>query len=232
MDDFVPEYVLAVHRDQFTLQNVGVSGIYPIDMQKVEPCDFSFLPRHIASNKSAQSIMLGSIYPQICGYYQIVNEKGEILTYQRKGKEGGLLGKWSIGIGGHIDITDYMDLKKTKAEGENTHLSELISHSSVRELEEELGVDLVKRHPDGSIEHHFEWTKDLTKHFNEVISFSVDATNIVHLGLPARLQIDTSQIAINPNPEELNNLQWLSVEELKNSELIFEAWSAALIAKM
>ena len=226
------EYVLAVHRDQFSLQNVGVSGIYKVDLNKIGQMDYSFLPRHIASNKSPQSIMLGSVYPQICGYYQIKNEEGKILTYQRKGKEAGLLGKWSIGIGGHIDIDDYADLKKTKLANESVHLNELIAHSSIRELEEELGVELVSKNEDGSTEHHFEWTKDLTQHFDSVLSLSVDATNIVHLGLPAELEIDTSKLSINPNPDELINLQWLSKEELKNSDREFEAWSKALISRM
>lgn len=226
------EYVLAVHRDQFSLQNVGLSGIYGVDLNKIGQVDFSFLPRHIASNKSPQSIMLGSVYPQICGYYQIKNEEGKILTYQRKGKEAGLLGKWSIGIGGHIDITDYIDLKKTKPDGESVKLNELIAHSSIRELEEELGVELVSQNADGSTKHHFEWTKDLTQHFDCVLSLSVDATNIVHLGLPAELQIDTTQISINPNADELINWQWLSKEDLKNNDREFEAWSKLLISHM
>lgn len=226
------EYVLAVHRDQFSLQNVGVSGIYKIDLTQVAQADYCFLPRHIASNKSPQSIMLGSIYPQICGYYQIKNEKGEILTYQRKGKEGGLLGKWSIGIGGHIDIMDYMDIKKTKSAEEEVSLNELIAHSSIRELEEELGVELVTENPDGSLNHHFEWTKDLTQHFDQVISLSIDATNIVHLGLPAELEINTGHITIAPNPEELINWKWMSKEDLKQSDLVFEAWTKALISQM
>ena len=220
------EYVLAAYREQFTKQFVGLSGIYPVDLSQIGEFDYSFLPRHIASNKTPQNILIGSLLSQICGYYQIKNENDEIFMYQRKGKEAGLLGKYSIGVGGHIDIDDFIALKQQEAyrDAESVPLAKLISFSSIRELDEELGI------PAGE----GPWDNVDEIKFDRVISLSIDATNIVHLGLPAELSLDTTKTHISPNPNELLNWRWVSKEELKSlaNELEFEAWSKALIAEM
>lgn len=221
-----PEFVLAVYREQFCKQFVGLNGIYPVALDKIGQDDYAFLPRHIASDKRPQNIMIGSLLSQICGYYQIKNENDEIFMYQRKGKEAGLLGKFSIGVGGHIDVNDYIAIKQTEeyANASSVPLSKLITFSSVRELDEELGIPTGEGPWDGVDEINFD----------RVISLSVDATNIIHLGLPAELKLDTSKTKISPNPDELLNWRWVSKEELKTlvNEVEFEAWSKALIAEM
>lgn len=71
-------------------------------------------------------------FKQFIGYISVVNHKGEIFTYRRAEKdthyeEKRLQGKWSIGIGGHVERSDV---------GE----SEIILPAAKREIREEIFI--------------------------------------------------------------------------------------------
>ena len=101
-----PEFVLVIPRTELEAQGIDFSGIQKIDLEKFNPENFGFLPRALIDNKSDTSIEIGKLLPQVLPYFIIKDKDGRVLSYNRQGKEAGLLGKNSIGVGGHIDLTD------------------------------------------------------------------------------------------------------------------------------
>lgn len=214
------EHVLVIPRTELEKQNVGTSGIYPFDLNLINEMSHGFLSRDLIDDKSDYSVSIGKLLPQLVAYLQIVDSNGRILTYQRKGKEEGLLGKTSIGIGGHISIDDSIRYDQNE---ERIYLEsdfkKIMMESILRELEEEIGLFL-----QGTI------TPEM---FTRIISTDVDKTAQVHVGLTLDLVID-DVADLEYDPAELNNVRWLTREELK-SELgttNFEPWTAALISEM
>ena len=135
------ELVLAVSREAL---DVGTaSGIFPIDLNSIDSEAYALLPRHIADNKSDSSVALGKLFPQILGYVQLVNEQGEILSYARKGKEKGLHGLRSIGVGGHVSHEELVTaIYRSDEPTQLPKLTELIQLGLRRELLEEVGIDI------------------------------------------------------------------------------------------
>ena len=129
------ELVLAINREE--LKGYGLLGF---DLSDVDAYNYAFLPRAFADNKSHGAIALGYIFPQILGYFQLQNSEGKFLAYQRKGKEKGLFGLWSIGVGGHVSQEDLHDVKLHTDE-DYPYISALIYAGAMREIEEELGID-------------------------------------------------------------------------------------------
>ena len=85
------EYVLAIHREELTKQEVGTHGLYPVDLSKIDTTAFAWLPRHVADAKdpttgktSAKAVALGEHLPQILGYFQITDEEGRIAKETRQ----------------------------------------------------------------------------------------------------------------------------------------------------
>lgn len=241
------EYVLAIPRTELTKQNVGTDGIYPFDLNAVDQQAYALLPRHIADGKDPEtrkatdeSIAIGKLLPQILGYFQITDENGRILTYRRKGKEQGLLGKYSIGVGGHVDLADVNYLYATTSydpdSGEvNTNVAihqrpdigNIIATGASRELKEEIGIDI---HP-------------ALFSFDRVIATYADTTSVVHVGLPAQIIVRDEPTAgeigsMDPlirdlafSPDEYPGVEWYTKDELKQlaTEVEFETWSQLLI---
>ena len=208
------ELVLAVNRQELDNQGVGTNGIYPIELSDLNQQNYAYLPRAFADNKSENAIALGVQFPQILGYFQITCE-GKILTYQRKGKEKGLLGKWSIGVGGHVSQEDFIEHTIECMEDYPNILS-LIYSGAVRELKEELGLDL--------------------EQFSKRVNFThciVDYTNtvgMVHFGIVAVIDLNDQDMEdMKQCAEELTDVQWRTVEQLQADADQYENWSKALI---
>lgn len=217
------ELVVAINRTELLKQGVGNHGIYPISIQDIDPFNYSLLPRTFADNKSLAAIALGAAFPQILGYIQVVNHEGKYLAYQRKGKEEGLFGKWSIGVGGHINQEELMRHSDTYEDYDCPPLKYLIVEGTHRELEEELGVSMQQLAEAGIDAIEF----DLDK----VISSNLDQTSMVHVGLPGMITLhETTEF--NLDPAEFCNFTWLSVDELKANDREYENWSNLLIAEM
>ena len=206
------ELVLAVSREAL---DVGTeSGIFPIDLNSIDSEAYALLPRHIADNKSDSSVVLGKLFPQILGYVQLVNEQGEILSYARKGKEKGLHGLRSIGVGGHVSHEELVTaIYRSDEPTQLPKLTELIQLGLRRELLEEVGIDI-----------------GTYMEANQLLVSDSNITSQVHVGLPMQLNVKESDISLDES--EFLDARWISVEELKATVDIYEPWSQLVIQHM
>ena len=206
------ELVLAVSREAL---DVGTaSGIFPIDLNSIDSEAYALLPRHIADNKSDSSVALGKLFPQILGYVQLVNEQGEILSYARKGKEKGLHGLRSIGVGGHVSHEELVTaIYRSDEPTQLPKLTELIQLGLRRELLEEVGIDI-----------------GTYMEANQILVSDSNVTSQVHVGLPMQLNVGESDITLEES--EFLDARWISVEELKATVDIYEPWSQLIIQHM
>ena len=206
------ELVLAVSR---VALDVGTaSGIFPIDLNIIDSEAYALLPRHIADNKSDSSVALGKLFPQILGYVQLVNEQGEILSYARKGKEKGLHGLRSIGVGGHVSHEELVTaIYRSDDPTQLPKLTELIQLGLRRELLEEVGIDI-----------------GTYMEANQLLVSDSNVTSQVHVGLPMQLNVVESDITLEES--EFLDARWISVEELKATVDIYEPWSQLIIQNM
>ena len=206
------ELVLAVSREAL---GVGTeSGIFPIDLNSIDSEAYALLPRHIADNKSDSSVALGKLFPQILGYVQLVNEQGEILSYARKGKEKGLHGLRSIGVGGHVSHEELVTaIYRSDEPTQLPKLTELIQLGLRRELLEEVGIDI-----------------GTYMEANQLIVSDSNVTSQVHVGLPMQLNVVESDIILEES--EFLDARWISVEGLKATVDSYEPWSQLIIQNM
>ena len=206
------ELVLAVSREAL---DVGTeSGIFPIDLNSIDSEAYALLPRHIADNKSDSSVALGKLFPQILGYVQLVNEQGEILSYARKGKEKGLHGLRSIGVGGHVSHEELVTaIYRSDDPTQLPTLTELIQLGLRRELLEEVGIDI-----------------GTYMEANQLLVSDSNITSQVHVGLPMQLNVVESDIILEES--EFLDARWISVEELKATVDIYEPWSQLIIQQL
>ena len=206
------ELVLAVSREAL---DVGTaSGIFPIDLNSIDSEAYALLPRHIADNKSDSSVELGKLFPQILGYVQLVNEQGEILSYARKGKEKGLHGLRSIGVGGHVSHEELVTaIYRSDEPTQLPKLTELIQLGLRRELLEEVGIDI-----------------GTYMEANHLLISDSNLTSQVHVGLPMQLNVVESDITLEES--EFLDARWISIEELKATVDIYEPWSQLIIQHM
>ena len=206
------ELVLAVSREAL---DVGTeSGIFPIDLNSIDSEAYALLPRHIADNKSDSSVALGKLFPQILGYVQLVNEQGEILSYARKGKEKGLHGLRSIGVGGHVSHEELVTaIYRSDDPTQLPKLTELIQLGLRRELLEEVGIDI-----------------GTYMEANQLLVSDSNVTSQVHVGLPMKLHVKEADISLDES--EFLDARWISVEELKATVDIYEPWSQLIIQHM
>lgn len=197
--------VLCVSRDALTEQSIppNVQGIFPFNLGKVSLEDFHFINRKIVDSDKELYKNMAYYFPQILPYITVTDGEGKYLSYSRNGTETRLHGSRSIGIGGHVDITDI---------NENLDILELIQTATHRELEEEINLLC-----DG------DW---LVSKIN-LGKLIVDTTNPVgevHVGLFSTLVYPHAQ-----PQEELHDAKWLSVEELKANIDEYENWSKLII---
>ena len=206
------ELVLAVSREAL---DVGTeSGIFPIDLNSIDSEAYALLPRHIADNKSDSSVELGKLFPQILGYVQLVNEQGEFLSYARKGKEKGLHGLRSIGVGGHVSHEELVTaIYRSDDPTQLPKLTELIQLGLRRELLEEVGIDI-----------------GTYMEANQLLVSDSNITSQVHVGLPMQLNVVESGITLEES--EFLDARWISIEELKATVDIYEPWSQLIIQHM
>lgn len=214
------ELVVAINRQELTKQGVGTDGVYPLDFHALDGREYALLPRSFADNKSPQAVALGEAFPQILGYFQIINPEGMYLAYQRKGKEKGLVGKWSIGVGGHVSHEDFVDMAKASPTG-YPDLKDIIYSGACRELAEELSLEARKQLVNPAI-------------YTRVISSYADVVSSVHVGLPLSIELsDYSFSKLTLDPSEFLNIRWMCQDELiqahQSGDLLFETWSKILI---
>lgn len=147
-----------------------------------------------------------SSFKQIIPYVIIVNEKNEILTYQRSGKSGEnrLHNMYSIGVGGHLD---------ENKENEDETGIEVYLDGMIREIEEELNI---KTHRDDF-------------HIKATIYDDSNDVGRVHFGVVSFLHVDSQIFTHDGEMDILVNREFLSLDELSNRYDSLENWSKIII---
>lgn len=213
------ELVLAINYNQ--IQGLG---ILPFNLSEIDAQDYAYVPRTFADSKAPNAIMLGVLFPQILGYFQLQNSEGKYLAYQRKGKEKGLFGQWSIGVGGHVSHEDLHDVQLHTDEM-YPDIATLIYAGAVRELREELGID-----PRYLLE--FNSVDDFIEAVKHILVSRNTPTSSVHVGLPMTLDVSGIEDNLVLEPAEFCNFKWVTVDELKADVAQYEDWSSMLINAM
>lgn len=148
---------------------------------------------------------------QVIPYIIVTDGEARPLVYERgaAGNEARLHGKLAIGVGGHVDLEDAKITKDGALD-----LFATISCSSLREIEEEIGV---KAGPDA-----IRWTG--------LIRINEGEVDRVHLGVVGELNLASTghgEIAV-----EIQNARFMSYDELKDQSdqgRVLEAWTAAIL---
>lgn len=193
------ENILVIPANKFDTKYLNTT-FNIIDGKQLEEIlkNFLFKTRYIMEEDST--------YKQIIPYVVIINEKNEILTYQRsaKGGENRLHNMYSIGVGGHLDENQ-----------ENQHETgmEVYLDGMIREVEEEIGI---KTH-----RNDFEIKATIYDDSNEV--------GKVHFGVVSFLRIDSKEFMHDGEMDILINREFLTLEELSNRHDSLENWSKIIV---
>ncbi len=191
------EHVLVVHRK--TLDQAGAFQGITFDVDPYLSSLFSegvadFIPR----SRAEQDPTFKQLIP-----YVILTHGGKYLTYIR-GKRAGetrLVGKRSIGIGGHINpIDDQMPLF-------DTDFREAYQRAVDREVAEEISVD--------------------TNHTDSVVALLNDDSNEVgqvHLGIVHLWSLDSP--AVRKREQMITQLAFMNPIELQEVRDTLETWSS------
>ncbi len=189
------ELIMAVKReDLFEESFQGFKEAKKKDFQKVILNNYEYVKRGEAEKDESLK--------QPIGYSVLVDQEGRVFAYQRASKddeytEKRLQGKWSWGVGGHVDKID--------DEAKNP-----IKTSVLRELNEEISVD-------GEIEEI-----EVLGYIND----DSDSVGRVHFGILYMVKINGSAKAgdseiTNENFRELSELK----EVVANEDTEVEEWS-------
>ena len=176
----------------------GFSPATVMDYNKIIQENYFYEKRGLAETKPALKQPIA---------YCIIVHKGtnKIFAYQRSVKEGHynetrLRGKWSWGIGGHIDKIDL----------DNDH-NDPVFESMLREISEEIVISSFD-------------PPEILGYIND------DLTDVgqVHFGL--LFLIKTSELDVKPNDKEISWGGFMSLDELEeinaSEEVSVESWSA------
>jgi predicted NUDIX family phosphoesterase len=145
---------------------------------------------------------------QLIPYIVVQDSDSNIFTYTRGNASGEarLKAKLSIGLGGHVD--------EMPAEPDSTSLYALLQSEAVREIKEEIGLDVTPN----------------DVNFQGLIYEEMSEVGLVHLGLFAFVKLDKKFEAIQEKGH-IENGEWLSFNVLmipENYERL-ELWSRALV---
>jgi predicted NUDIX family phosphoesterase len=193
------------------LGNLSVSGIstYSLDTAWFKEClsRSFFMPRGAVENDPA--------YKQVIPY--VVFRHGNLyFAYSREGAESRLTGKCSIGIGGHINITDY-----SKSE----NLENVVSLAALREVYEE--VDLSSK----SKQVLFSWKRFLSVPSKLLYVPNENVVNQVHFGAVYILTVTEEEFTNMFLKSEGTQLDWMFKDELLAKEGL-ELWSRTVLESL
>jgi predicted NUDIX family phosphoesterase len=144
-------------------------------------------------------------YRQIIPYV-VLRVGDQFVRYTRTptGGEDRLHGKMSIGLGGHIDLSDIVSVNDC------VDLIATFQNAAQRELDEEIGdIDCISR----------EWIGILVDNDTDV--------GRVHIGIVGILNLRTAPT--DTNDHAISDISLCSVEELKHSRNRLEGWSTMLL---
>lgn len=155
-------------------------------------------------------------YKQLVTYVLI--KAGKLyLTYKRteKGGEERLHSKYSMGVGGHVNIGDRNQRQLGTCPLHNRSRSlDFVIRGVWREIKEEVNVQSrIVRAP-------------------KLLCFVNDDSNVVglvHFGLVWMMEIEKPKVARSRKGNGLGKIQFMDLEDLKRKQSHFEAWSQLLI---
>lgn len=162
---------------------------------------------------------------QVIPYIQLIaeNEAGEHCTYvYSRGKVGDdrLSGKCSVGLGGHIEQVDIDACQATMTESQVVPLYALIATAAVRELSEEVGLDLSQVIPR---------LEDNIRTQSQVIYNNTDDVGKVHLGILITIVLGKNPPMMQVDGLELIKGDWVELDDIYESTtqtpLDLEVWS-------
>jgi predicted NUDIX family phosphoesterase len=193
MSKYADENVLVISRDLFdelgSFQGISLEpeNYLPTIL---DPANNHFLGRDLAEEDPS--------FKQIIPY-AIFRHEDRFLHYVRGGKSGEkrLAAKGSIGIGGHINDTDYAASSLDR---------DTYSIGVEREIDEELNIE--------------------GDHTQEVLGLINDDSNEVgkvHLGVVHLFTLESAQVTAGE--ENIESLQFLTLEELQARHDRLETWS-------
>ena len=137
--------------------------------------------------------------------YVVLNYKDKYATVKRLSKqtEKRLHNKYSLGIGGHIEIYDFLDSED----------GDFIDYALRRELTEETTID------ETQLEH---------RSFIGLINDDSTPVGRVHIGLLYVIQVDSDEIYTAE--DSMSEIEWLTKEELQEKDL--EVWSKTALSQL
>ena len=185
-------------------------GYTPLEFTNDTASDYYLRLLDSATFKPRSKVESDETYKQIIVYCIITNGSG-IYRYARVGGEGRLVGEYSIGIGGHVNISDSMlsDFSRVEA----------IDQAVRREVSEEVYST------DTDV---YDYLLSIPV-FNTVgvINDNSNPVGRVHLGVVVLLDIEDMTI-INKD-ENIHQAGFASFEEISDSIEDYEKWSQILI---
>lgn len=190
---------LCISKDDISLDHKSV-GLVEI------PDDFYKLEAHLVERDICET---DTSLLQLIPYIVVYNMAGGIFCYRRGGGggEGRLLGKRSIGIGGHVE--------REPSGGLVYPLSSVLLHAAERELKEELGMD-------GG-----------PSHFTSLIYTAGTGNQVdqVHLGLLSHVTVYSAE---SFEPDIVTDGKFMTLPELMQPQVFeeLEVWSQVVVRRM
>lgn len=195
------QQVLCVERDRLPRQWLPESGACPLAWDGF----IAALNQARPGFADRQATETDTTLKQVIPYVLIADLQGRLACYQRRGAEKRLTGRWSIGIGGHIDAGDWHENR--------SDCGATVLQGMRRELAEELRGSLPEKNE-----------------FLGVINEELSAVGQVHIGAVFSLQAaDPTLIAPGP---ELNEFHWVAAGDLHRPlwESRLELWSVLALS--
>ena len=151
------------------------------------------------------------------------------LTYKRgkKGKENKLHDKFSVGVGGHISVNQYVDptLKTDRVYIQHNAIpAKIVVAELVKEIQEETGFNVI----DQLYYEDLDLIALMLKATPFYLDEGPDSVNSYHFALPIAINVNGFADAfISNEPGVIEKLSWKTPEELKvlADEGALEAWS-------
>ena len=200
MSKYADENVLVITRELFDQLGsfegfTGNASSYLPSM--LNPDNNFFLSRDLAEDDPNHK----QIIP-----YAIFHHQDRILRYYRGGGSGEkrLASKGSIGIGGHINDTDFAAASLDR---------DTYTVGIEREIEEELAIDC-----------------NFTQKIIGLINDDSNEVGQVHLGVVHLVSLENEQVSANE--DNITGLEFVSLAELKENSDDLETWSSLCLASL
>jgi predicted NUDIX family phosphoesterase len=197
------ELILAVRR------STGPTGINPRHGFRHAPYPeaFQVLERHGLWLAPRRELERDEGFLQLIPYIVLANESG-VLCYRRSksGGESRLHEQWSIGIGGHVELSDMM------IAGGKVDLAETLELAGGREVFEEVGWHVSRG---------FDWLGPIYDNEHDV--------GRVHLGIVGLLRVKGTGPLVTKTEHSIAEHRVLNVGQLEEHAGSMESWSRMIV---